>query len=414
MSEIKKFDIDAPPEQQGYRYLGVFPRSSSSLPPPEQPEQQGYRYLGVFPPSSSFLPPPPGKRRMRSPIAESSEREGDPFANFPFVFDEPTEDTKEIVEVIDTVVDTLTENLGNETTSQIIDTTPQAIKTLLQSDDLNEKKEGLARFAAYLELMKDAKKKILSNPISTGLWWFVWLWIMLQSGFIITAYRKEKDNQDPQYTRQISKGLYLFAVVSMTTGWVAFILRLLRHVPMSKEVKVALKKTEVGEIDVGEGETGETGETGEVDIPKEFHYETGETGEVVGMTGRTGETGGTETGGKKSLRSRAASGFRSGASRAKSAAAGVKKGAAQFFKGIKAMDASRENVVKTSKRMSNVYLLILWNFVLGCWAVNDTRKSPNPGPNKTVLGLGAAAIVVGVLALLVGILGAWLKKIYSS
>jgi hypothetical protein len=114
------------------------------------------------------------------------------------------------------------------------------------------------------------------------------------------------------------------------------------------------------------------------------------------------------------LRSRAASGFRSGASRAKSAAAGVKKGAAQFFKGIKAMDASRENVVKTSKRMSNVYLLILWNFVLGCWAVNDTRKSPNPGPNKTVLGLGAAAIVVGVLALLVGILGAWLKKIYSS
>jgi hypothetical protein len=147
----------------------------------------------------------------------------------------------------------------------------------------------------FKETMAKLRAQTVDSAARTGLWWFVWLWIMLQSGFIITAYRKEKDNQDPQYTRQnrqISKGLYLFAVVSMTTAWVAIILRLLRHVPMEK------------------------------------------------------------------------------------------------------------NVVKTSKRMSDVYLLILWNFVLGCWAVNDTRKSPNPGTNKVVLGLGAAAIVVGVLFVL--------------
>jgi hypothetical protein len=215
--------------------------------------------------------------------------------------------------------------------------------------------------------MKDAKKKILSNPISTGLWWFVWLWIMLQSGFIITAYRKEKDNQDPQYTRQISKGLYLFAVVSMTTGWVAFILRLLRHVPMSKAVKEELEDVANG----GESQEDQPVDTGEIPTRKRADaISGGRPGKLRQLLWKT-----------KSVKS-----------------------------DIQAMDASRENVVKTSEWMSNVYLLILWNFVLGCWAVNDTRKSPNPGPNKTVLGLGAAAIVVGVLALLVGIFGAWLKK----
>jgi hypothetical protein len=157
------------------------------------------------------------------------------------------------------------------------------------------KKKAQSGQINQINLSSKFKLTEADHPISTGLWWFVWSWIMLQSGFIITAYRKEKDNQDPPYTRQnrqISKGLYLFAVVSMTTAWVALILRLLRHVPMEK------------------------------------------------------------------------------------------------------------NVVKTSKRMSDVYLLILWNFVLGCWTVNDTRKSPNPGPNKVVLGLGAAAIVVGVLFVL--------------
>jgi hypothetical protein len=264
-----------------------------------------------------------------------------------------------------------------------------------EDGEMNEEKKDVQEMnekMKFKEALAKLRAQTVDSAARTGLWWFVWLWIMLQSGFIITAYRKEKDNQDPQYTRQISKGLYLFAVVSMTTGWVAFLLRLLRHVPMSKAVKVALKKTQVGDDEVemvempstGGTETGETGGT--------------ETGDVVEMP---------STGGKKSIPSRLAS-------RAKSAAAGVKRSIVEAYENIQAMDATRANVVKTSEWMSNVYLLILWNFVLGCWAVNDTRKSPNPGPNKTVLGLGAAAIVVGVLALLVGIFGAWLKKIYSS
>jgi hypothetical protein len=203
-------------------------------------------------------------------------------------------------------------------------------------------------------IQEAAKKNILSNPISTGLWWFVWLWIMLQSGFIITAYRKEKDNQDPQYTRQISKGLYLFAVVSMTTGWVAFILRLLGHVPMSKEVKDELEDVASG----GESEEEQSGATEETPKRKSADSISG---------GRPGK---------------------------------LRQWVWKTKSDIQAMDASRANVVKTSKRMSDVYLLILWNFVLGCWAVNDTRKSPKPGTNKVVLGLGAAAIVVGVLFVL--------------
>jgi hypothetical protein len=212
-------------------------------------------------------------------------------------------------------------------------------------------------------VIKYKNKERVKKKISTGLWWFVWLWIMLQSGFIITAYRKEKDNQDPQYTRQISKGLYLFAVVSMTTGWVAFILRLLRHVPMSKAVKEELEDVANG----GESQEDQPVDTGEIPTRKRADaISGGRPGKLRQLLWKT-----------KSVKS-----------------------------DIQAMDASRENVVKTSEWMSNVYLLILWNFVLGCWAVNDTRKSPNPGPNKTVLGLGAAAIVVGVLALLVGIFGA--------
>jgi hypothetical protein len=177
---------------------------------------------------------------------------------------------------------------------------------------------------------------------------------MLQSGFIITAYRKEKDNQDPQYTRQISKGLYLFAVVSMTTGWVAFILRLLGHVPMSKEVKDELEDVASG----GESEEEQSGATEETPKRKSADSISG---------GRPGK---------------------------------LRQWVWKTKSDIQAMDASRANVVKTSKRMSDVYLLILWNFVLGCWAVNDTRKSPKPGTNKVVLGLGAAAIVVGVLFVL--------------